>query len=138
MIKILMGQKGTGKTKVFIDWVNEAVSKESGNVVCINKDNRLMYSLNNSVRLIDTQQFDMKDFNTFYGFLCGIIAQNFDITHIFVDSVLKIVPATVEDVSAFLKNLEILSEQFNLSFTLTISEDVNKATDDIKKYLYSL
>lgn len=135
MLKILMGLKGSGKTKQFIEWVNDAVNSESGSVICINKDNRLMYDLKKDVRLIDTEQYTIKDFEMFYGFLCGVISQNFDITHIFIDSILKVVPETIDALDAFIPQLEALSEKFNVKFSLTISEDINSATANIKKYM---
>ena len=135
MIRILMGLKGAGKTKTFIDWVNAAVSEESGDVVCINKDNRLLYDLNHNARLIDSEQFSITNFDVFYGFLCGLIAENFDITHIFIDSILKVVPTDMQSLDAFVEKLETLSEKFNVSFSFTISDDAKEKTPNIKKYL---
>jgi len=135
MIKIIMGQKGTGKTKAFVNIVNEAIGDEKGNVVCITKGNRLLYDLKSSVRFVDTSDFDIDCYYTFYGFICGIISRDFDITHIFVDNLSKIVSDDFSKIDKFLDLIFAISKQFNIKFTISISADVETATDAIKKYL---
>lgn len=136
MIKIHIGLKGSGKTKRIIDDVNSAINAEKGNVVCITEGNRLMHDIDRGARMVNTEQFDIKNFEMFEGMLCGIIAQNFDITHIFIDSVFKSVPnATMADVDGFIKYLEKLEEQFGVSFTVMISAAETEATDLVKKYI---
>lgn len=138
MINLIMGIKGSGKTKALIDKVNKAVLDEMGDVVCINKGNRFMYDLNHKIRLIDTDQFKISNFDMFYGFICGIISEDFDITHIFIDSILKIVPGNIESLDKFIVSLEQIAEKFNIKFTITISEDCSKATDNISKYMVAI
>lgn len=138
MINLIMGIKGSGKTKALIDKVNKAVLDEMGDVVCINKGNRFMYDLNHKIRLIDTDQFKISNFDMFYGFICGIISEDFDITHIFIDSILKIVPENIESLDKFIVSLEQVAEKFNIKFTITISEDCSKATDNISKYMVAI
>ena len=135
MIKIIMGPKGSGKTKSFIDKVNVAIKEEKGNVVFIAKGNRHLFDLNSSIRLVDTADFDMGCYSVFYGFVCGIISRDFDITHIFIDSVTKIANDDYEKLDKFLNKLEVLSEKFNISFTLTISAPISDATETVKKFL---
>ncbi len=136
MIKIHIGLKGSGKTKKLIDDVNGAITLEKGNVVCITEGNRLMHDLHRSARMINTEQFDIKNFDMFVGLLCGIIGQDFDVTHIFIDSVFKSVPeATMGDLDELIKAIEKLEEQFNVSFTLMVSADIADASDLVKKYI---
>ena len=136
MIKIHIGLKGSGKTKKLIDDVNGAVTLEKGNVVCITEGNRLMHDIDRSVRMIYTEQFDIKNFDMFVGLLCGIIGQNFDVTHIFIDSVFKSVPgATMDDLDGLIKSIEKLEEKFNVSFTLMVSAETKDASDLVKKYI---
>ncbi len=137
MISIILGQKGSGKTKTFIDLVNDACETEIGTVVCIEKGDRHKFDLRSSVRLIDTSQFDLDSFKVFYGFICGIISGNYDITHIFIDSVTKIANSNMDKFSSFLEYVENLSNQFNIKFTMTVSADASKAPDGVKKYLIS-
>ncbi|MDO4744728.1 MAG: hypothetical protein Q4A86_05025 [Clostridia bacterium] len=136
MIKIHIGLKGSGKTKKLIDDVNNAISLEKGNVVCITEGNRLMHDIDRSARLVNTEQFDIKNFDMFEGLLCGIIAQDFDVTHIFIDSVFKSVPsADMTTIDGLISAIEKLEEKFGVSFTLMVSADLNDATDLVKKYM---
>lgn len=134
MIKIMMGEKGTGKTKVLINMVNDALKSEMGKVVCIDKGNRFVYDLDHAVRLIDTAQFNIKNLDVFTGFIEGVIAHDFDVTHIFIDSVLKIAPGTMEELETFLAGLERIAKEFSIKFTLTISGSPSLASEGVKKY----
>lgn len=136
MIKFTIGLKGTGKTKKLIDAVNAAIKEEKGNVVCITEGNRLMHDIDRDVRMINTENFDIKNFDMFTGLLYGIMAQNFDVTHIFIDSLFKSVPSEkVENIDALADSLEELQEKFGVSFTVMVSIDEAEATDKIKKYI---
>lgn len=136
MIKIHIGLKGSGKTKKLIDDVNGAISIERGNVVCITEGNRLMHDIDRSARMINTEQFDIKNFDMFVGLLSGIIAQDFDVTHIFIDSVFKSVPdATMADLDELIAAIEKLEAKFDTSFTLMVSADASEASDLVKKYI---
>jgi hypothetical protein len=95
-----------------------------------------MHDINRSARLVDTAPFDIKNFDMFTGLLCGIIAQDFDVTHIFIDSVFKSVPsADFTTIDSFIEALEKLEEKFGVSFTLMISADESSATELVKKYI---
>ena len=136
MIKIHIGLKGSGKTKKIIDDVNKAVSAEKGNVVCITEGDRLIHDIDRSVRMVNTEQFDIKNFDMFTGMLCGIIAQDFDVTHIFIDSVFKSVPkADMSNIDELITALERMEKKFDVSFTLMISADTSEATELTKKYM---
>ncbi|MBQ2890919.1 MAG: hypothetical protein IJE44_04665 [Clostridia bacterium] len=136
MIKIYIGLKGCGKTKKLIDAVNDAINIEKGNVVCITEGQRLMHDIDRSARLVDTENFDIANFDMFVGLLSGIIAQDFDVTHIFIDSVFKSVPAeTMENIDGFVTAIEKLEKKFNVSFTLMISAEESSATELVKKYM---
>ena len=136
MIKIYIGLKGCGKTKKLIDSVNDAINVEKGNVVCITDGNRLMHDIDRSARMVDTESFDIANFDMFTGLLCGIIAQDFDVTHIFIDSVFKSVPAeSMSNIDKFVEALEKLEKKFNVSFTLMISAEESCATELVKKYM---
>ena len=135
MIKVIMGPQGSGKTRALVDTVNEALGNEKGSVVCIGRDKRFVYDLKPEVRLVEINHFKILDLDMMLGFLCGVISQNFDITHIFIDSILKIAPGKVEDLDAFFEELDAISEKFGVDFTITLSEDQSKATSKIKSYL---
>ena len=136
MIKIHIGLKGAGKTKNLINDVNGALALEKGNVVCITEGNRLMHDIDRKVRMINTEQFDIKNFDMFVGLLSGIIAQDFDVTHIFIDSVFKSVPKeSMANIDELIAAIEKLEDKFDTSFTLMISADVAEATEMVKKYM---
>ena len=136
MITIHIGLKGIGKTKKLIDEVNGALENEKGNVVCIAEGNRLMHDIKRGVRLIDTGSFEISNFDNLIGFISGIISRDFDITHIFIDSVLKIVPAeTISGMDKFVAALEFLTEKYNVAFTVMISATPEDAPESIKKYV---
>ena len=135
MIKIYIGLKGCGKTKKLINAVNDAINVEKGNVVCITEGQRLIHDIDRSARLVDTENFDITSFDMFIGLLSGIIAQDFDVTHIFIDSVFKSVPTeTMDNIDAFVSAVEKLESKFNVSFTLMISAEESAATELINKY----
>ena len=135
MVKIIMGLKGSGKTKQLIDLVNKAVDSEAGDVVCIEKGLNLTYDIPYKVRLVDSAQYRLEGFETLKGLICGLHAANYDITHIFIDSLLKI---SNEDVGLrmeeFIDWCEKFSEREKVKFTMMISADANLASADVKKY----
>lgn len=136
MIKIHIGLKGSGKTPKLIQAVNAAIDVEKGNVVCITEGNRLMHDLNRKARMINTEQFDIRNLDMFEGLLCGIIAQDYDVTHIFIDSVFKSVPAAgMEDLEEFVSSLEKLETKFDVSFTMMVSAEASSAGPNVEKYI---
>ncbi len=135
MVKVIMGVKGTGKTKQMIEMINQAVSSEHGNVVCIERGSKLTYDINYKIRLVDAEQYNLTSFDVLRGFICGMYAGNYDITHIFIDSLCKIIPSDCgPEVDKFLDWLEGFSTKNNIKFTVTISADASLASDDIKKF----
>lgn len=136
MVKVIMGVPGTGKTKQLIEMVNVAVNKESGNVVCIEKGEKLRFEIKYDARLVDFTHFDtVQNYETLFAFICGLYSGNYDITHIFLDSLYKLVNCDCpQEAEKFLAKLEELQKTSGLKFTVTISADINSATDGIKKY----
>ncbi len=136
MVKVFMGLPGSGKTKHLIDLVNNAVENESGNVVCIELGQKLRFDLNHNAKLVDITEYDFQgSFETLVAFVNGMYAGNYDITHIFIDSTLKIAGSDdVEAIESFLARLDAFSEKTGVKFTVSLSTDVSRATDKIKKY----
>ena len=136
MVKVIMEPKGSGKTKQLIEMINSAVLTEHGNVVCIEWDRELVYDIHYHIRLIEASDFYLPTFEALNGFISGLYAGNYDITHIFVDNLSKVVPckdlAQIED---FLDWMDRFSTANGLKFTVTISADAESMTDGIKKYL---
>ena len=135
MVKVIMGQKGTGKTKQMIDLINTAVSTENGNVVAIAHDSKLNFDISYKIRLVDTSEYMIPNYDTLKGFLYGLYASNYDITHVFIESLNKLVPTVGnEDVEPFLDWLEAFSQKSGIKYTVSISEDSSKANDGVRKY----
>ena len=104
MIKLITGKKGTGKTKVLIDMINEAVKSTNGDLICIEKGAKLTYDISYKVRLVDAERFSISGYDTFYGFVAGMLAGNYDIKEIFVDSILKIGGSDLDEFGIMLES----------------------------------
>ena len=135
MIRVIVGKKGSGKTKQVIEMINGAVDTEHGNVVCIEKGEKLMLDISHKIRLVEAGEYDIADYTAMKGFVSGLYAGNYDITHIFIDSLTKIVGRECDfETEKFLDWLNAFSEKQNIKFTITISDDESLATEGIKKY----
>ena len=136
MVKLIMGVKGSGKTKRLVEMVREAVSAENGDVICIEKDKKLTYDIPYQARLIDTGDYGINSYDLFRGFLCGIHSGNYDITHFFIDNFYKIVnDNSDEKLAAFVSWLDEFSTSEGLSVVITISKDPAEAGEEIKKFI---
>lgn len=135
MVRVIMDDTGSGKTKQLIDLANAAVQTEHGNVICIEPKDELTYNIDYNVRLIGANEYDLPSYEAFRGFLSGIYAGNYDITHIFIDNLTKIIRNENEnEVERFLDWLDGFSEKNRIKFTITLSAKVQLAGDGIKKY----
>ena len=133
MISLIIGHKGTGKTKHLIALVNETMETSDGNVVCIEKEPLLTYEVNYRVRLIDTDQFGICGYEQFFGFLCGVCAGNHDITDILIDATIKIGGRDYDALAAFLRNVDKFCVQSGKKVTFTISADKDELPAEIDK-----
>lgn len=134
MVKLLIGTKGTGKTKVLLDNVNSAISSADGNVVFISSNtSQDMYNISSKARMIDTSEFDIASWDALFAFICGIISGNYDITNVFVDGTLKIVKE-LDGFESFLEKIEEIGKKFDVKFEMSVSIDAASAPDYIKKY----
>lgn len=135
MIKIVMGMKGSGKTKFLIDHVNQSVQTEHGNVVCIEYASELRFDVSHDARLISAEEYKITNFEQFYGFVCGLLAGNYDITSIYVDSVFKICGKDMDAFELFLKR--IVPALGDVKLVITASCEENEATEYVKQYIGS-
>ena len=132
MIKLFIGSKGSGKTKTLIEMVNNAVAESKGNVVCIEKGDKLIHDITYKARLIDTDDYLVCDADALYGFIAGILASNSDITDIFVDSALKIIGNDTVAFEQMLSKLNKICADVNLVMTSSIA--VEECPEAIKAY----
>lgn len=121
MIKIITGQTGEGKTKKMIDAANEKVAGLKGQVVYIDSTTTHRYALSHQIRLIEASTFPLRSQNDFFGFLCGILSSNHDIETIFIDELIKITHANIDDLTFFFDKLKKLSDEYNVEFIVGAS-----------------
>lgn len=120
MIKLIIGKKGSGKTKKLVDMVNFAAQTSLGNVVCIEKGDTLTYSVTHKARLIDAESYGISGYGEYYGMVAGIKAGNNDVTDIFGDATLRIGSRDYDELTAF---LERVSKIDDVEFVFTVSAD---------------
>ena len=136
MVRVIMGVKGTGKTKQMIELINAAAKSEAGSVVCIEHGSKLTYDIHYQIRLIEAKDYALQNFDMLKGFISGLHAGNYDITKVFIESLTKLVNVSAEDpeVEHFLDWLNDFGEKNGIKFTITISADASLASDGVKQY----
>ena len=136
MVRLIMGEKGTGKTKKLIELINASAAEENGNVVCIEAKSTMTFDIHYHVRLISADEYQITTYEGLRGFISGLYAGNYDISHVYVDNLCKIVHS--EDFTAvekFLCWLDKFSDANTVKFTVTLTADASVATDGMRKYL---
>ena len=135
MVKLIVGLKGSGKTKTLINLVNAAGESSKGAVVCIEKGKNLIHEIDAKVRLINTDDYNLSTANSLYGFVCGICASNYDITDIFVDGTMRICQRDVGLIAQFVEEADALLTANNINLTMTISIDATDLPATLTKYI---
>ena len=135
MIHVIMGLKGSGKTKKLIDGINTAVAQASGDVVCIEYGKKLTYDVTYKVRLVDSQEYGIKSVEMLKGFLSGLHAGNFDITHVFIDNLYKTIGADLASAEEFITWAAKFAADNSMEITVALSEDPANAPESMKQYL---
>jgi hypothetical protein len=135
MLKLIIGVKGTGKTKTLINMVNSAVETSTGDVVCIEKGVKLRYDVKYQARLINTEEFFITDAQSLYGFVAGIFASNHDVTDLFIDSAYKICKDNAADFDVFVEEIGKLSDKVGVNVVATASIPVEDASETVKKFI---
>ena len=135
MIQVIMGLKGTGKTKKLLDSINQALVSANGDVVCIEYGKKLTYDVNYRVRLVDSQEYAINSSDMLKGFLSGLHAGNFDITNVFIDNLYKTIGTDRATGEAFVAWCAEFAKTNNMNITITISDDPALASEAMKQYL---
>ena len=133
MIKLITGKKGTGKTKVLIDMINDAVKSTNGDLICIEKGAKLTYDISYKVRLVYAERFNVSGYDSFYGFVAGMLAGNYDIKEIFVDSILKIGGTDFDEFGIMLDKLDKLTGD-DTQVIFTVSADNEELPASVTKF----
>ena len=136
MIKLVVGVMGTGKTKMLINLANQASIDSKGCVVCVERGKKLTFDIKHTVRLIDTNSYEITTADELYGFISGICANNYDVTDFFIDSALKICSNDVESFIRFIYKLDKMLENNHINCLITSSIDIDSVPDALQKFIY--
>lgn len=131
MISLILGHKGSGKTKHLIECVNEAVENSNGNVVCVEDKSKLTFDVSHRARLVAAADYKISGYDAFYGLLCGLCAGDHDITDVLVDATLKIGGRDYEKLAVFFEKVYNLSEELEKNFVFTVSADKEEIPESV-------
>ncbi len=136
MVRLIMGMKGSGKTKRLIELINNAAKDEAGHVVCIEANRNMTYDIHYHIRLIDAHEYKLNSYDLYRGFISGLYAGNYDISHVFIDNLCKTVGREVDkDTEAFITWLDTFGEQNDIKFTVSISADPSALSEDMQRFM---
>lgn len=133
MIKLIVGAKGSGKTKQMIDMIDENLAKVSGNIVCIAKSMQSTYHINASVRLIDVDEYKIDDYDKFYGFFAGVLAGNYDIEQVYIDGLMRLGAKDLDRLAELLEKMDAIAR--DKAVVVTVSAEEARLPAGLKKYL---
>ncbi len=136
MVRLIMGTKGSGKTKRLIELINNAAKDEPGHVVCIEANRNMTYDIHYNIRLIGAHEYKLNSYEVYRGFISGLYAGNYDISHVFIDNLCKTVGRDVDqETEAFINWLDAFGEQNDIKFTVTISADSSALSEDMQRFM---
>jgi len=135
MIEVIYGKKGSGKTKRLIDLANASIQETKGDVLFIDDDKRYMFDLRHEIRFVNAGEYGIHNPDAFYGFVCGLLAQNFDVSIVFVDAFLKLTRGKLDEMDGLFRSLEALAKAHNVKFVLSISGDEACTPEYMAPYL---
>jgi len=136
LIQLITGTKGSGKTKALIDMITNAVNQTSGNIVCIEKNMNLTYSIKHSVRLINVDEYGIEGYQQFFGFIAGLLAGNYDIMEVYIDGILKVGNHDLVGFEQFIERLLVLCK--DIKVVLTVSESIENLPLSLHQYIIKL
>ena len=135
MLEVIFGEKGAGKSKRIIDTANKAVKDAKGSMIFIDDDNRYMFDLKHEIRFIDASEYGIDGPKMFYGFVCGLVAQDFDLETIYIDGFLKIVKHPIVELEELFKCLQAFAAKFKVNIIISINGDPASSPDFLKPLL---
>ena len=135
MIKLIVGPAGGGKTRILSQIANEDVKKARGYLIYIDHRNTRMLQVDYKIRFINIGEYGVQDEESFYGFICGIIASNYDIETIYIDGLYNITNRELDNMEKFFYRLDNLELKYNTNFVITISSEKENIPQFLNKYL---
>lgn len=134
MIKLIVGSKGSGKTKTIIEMMNKAAEESGGHIVCIEKGMKSTYNIKSSVRIIDVDDYNIRGYDQYFGFFMGVLAGDYDIMEVYLDGVLKVGNGDIEGLGVLLDKFTDVAPE-HVSIIVTVSCDESELTDSVRKYI---
>ncbi len=134
MVRFILGEKGSGKTKWLIDNANKDMKEGNGNIAFIDVDDNHIFTLSHTVRLINAVEFNVDNIDSFYGFLCGIMGMDYDLEKIYVDSIYKVINLDFETLENLVEKLNIIGNKFNTEFFINIDYTMDQMPDNLKSH----
>jgi len=134
MVTLIAGKKGSGKTKDIVNKANVDLQAAKGNTIFIDDDNRAMYDLHHDIRFINLSEFPISSASEFFGFICGLISNNYDIEKIFIDGIMNTVKMTEEELTTWFIKAEDISSAFNIEFVITLNYE-SEVPDSLHRFL---
>ena len=135
MIHLIMGLKGSGKTKKLVDSINEAVATSKGSVVCIEYGADLTYGISHKVRLVNSKEYGIRNSDMLKGFISGLHAGNYDITHVFVDNLYKTIGNDQAVGEEFILWAAAFAQANDMEITISVSQNPDEVSDAVKAIL---
>lgn len=138
MVKLILGEKGSGKTKWLIDNANKDMKEGNGNIVFIDVDDNHIFTLNYNVRLINAMEFNVTNIESFYGFLCGLIGMDYDVEKIYVDSLYKVMTFDNSVLEKLVCDLNKLGKKFQVNFFINVDRTMEQIPESLKEHSIEL
>ena len=132
MVRLIVGQRGKGKTTSILAHVNEQIKKADGNIVYLDKSSKHMYDLNNKIRLINVSEYLISNSDEFIGFIAGIISQDHDLQSMYLDGFMKCAHLEGKDITSTVLKLDKISSAFNVNFVISVSMDASDLNEKLK------
>lgn len=137
MIKLICGLNGSGKTRKMIEIANSMVDQLEGKMVYIEANNKHIYELEHNVRYVNTKEYGIDSVDLMHGFICGMLATNYDIEKVFIDGLYKIAKiVTEEEANELIDVLQQLSEKFNVDFYCSLNFAMDQIPESLKSMIY--
>ena len=132
MVQIVCGHNGTGKTRKMIDMANKEIDNIQGKMVFLEANNRHIFNLDFRIRYINTKEFGLTNAEQFQGFVCGVIATDYDVELVYIDGLYKIAQSGMDNIEPIVERLDFLSEKFNVSFIMSVNQDVEDIPEGLR------
>ncbi len=133
MLKLIVGTKGSGKTKTMLEMIDKATKTTSGNIVVIEKCMKLTTEINHAARLVDVDEYNVVGADMLYGFVAGVLAGNYDITELFIDGILRIIDHNLDEAEKVLMKIDAITK--NIEVVVTVSAEPSDLPEGLKKYV---